>query len=64
MMHLSEEEKELLIKAFTVYYEKEVWGGMASVDNVSASEEDYKIRAFTDKIGIRNMFPTNIQTRW
>lgn len=37
---------------------------MASVDNVSASEEDYKIRAFTDKIGIRNMFPTNIQMRW
>lgn len=63
-MKLEKEEKELLIRALTVYYEKHVWDKMVNEDSSKASDEDYNIRALTMKLGIRDMFPVKIQSRW
>jgi hypothetical protein len=63
-MELRKEEKELLIRAFSFYYEQHVWKDMVKDDNSKASAEDYNIRSLTDKLGIRNMFPMEISSRW
>lgn len=63
-MGLNEKDKELLIRALTYYYENHVWNDMVKKDNNKASEEDYAIRRLTDKLGIRDMFPMQISSRW
>lgn len=63
-MDLTQDEKELLIRAFSVYYEKCIWSTMVQNDHSKASDEDYKVRDLTTKMGIRGMFPTEIQYRW
>lgn len=63
-LDLTQEEKELLIRAFSHYYESFVWEEMVNEDSNAASNEDYKIRTFTQKLGIRGMFPTEIKCRW
>jgi hypothetical protein len=38
-LEVEKKDKELLIRAFTFYYEKEVWTTMAKNDNSEASDE-------------------------
>lgn len=64
MVELKEEEKELLIRAFTCYYEKCVWNDMRNENNDKASTEDYNIRQLADKLGIKHMFPDEIRRGW
>lgn len=33
-------------------------------DNNKASNEDYNIRSLTKKLGIKDMFPIEIKSRW
>lgn len=63
-MELEKKEKELLIRAFTFYYENHIWGNMVKEDSTKASDEDYNVRALTMKLGIREMFPEEIKSRW
>lgn len=64
MEELSREEKEVLVRALSYYYENVVWTTMVEKDNSSASDEDYRIRGVMNKLGIREMFPHEIQMRW
>lgn len=63
-MKLSQKDKELLIRAFTFYYENQIWGKMLKEDNIKASEEDYNVKALITKLGIREMFPDEVKSRW
>lgn len=63
-MSLSKEEKELLIRTLSFYYENYVWDEMVKEDNEKANDEDYRIRELAMKLGIKNMFPVNISSRW
>ncbi len=63
-MELSKKDKELLIRAFTFYYENQIWGKMVKEDSIKASDEDYNVRALTMKLGIREMFQDEVRSRW
>jgi len=63
-MELKKEEKELLIRAFSYYYKNHVWKDMVDEDNSKASTEDYNIRYLAEKLGIKDMFPIEIKSRW
>ena len=63
-LELKNEEKDLLIRALTFYYEKCVWKEMVETDSNKASDEDYNIRVLSDKLGIRERFPIKIKSRW
>lgn len=64
ILELTKKEKDLLIRAFSFYYKNHVWKDMVVEDNSKASDEDYNIRELTEKLGIRGMFPEEIQYRW
>ena len=64
IMELTPKEHELLIRAFSFYYEHCIWADMAETDNAKASSEDYNIRQLTNKLKIRDMFPPEIKMRW
>ena len=64
LMRLTQNEKELLIRAFSFYYEKHVWNYSKDFNDNVSSDEDYAIRQLTDKLGIKNMFPSEISSRW
>ena len=52
-MRLTENEKALLIRALTCYYQNAVWTRkMVEKDNGFGSDEDYAIRCLTEKLGI------------
>lgn len=60
-MNLTQDEKDLLIRVFSVYYEKCIWSTMAKNNSVKASDEDYKVRNLTRKMDIKDMFPDEIK---
>lgn len=63
-MELEKKEKELLIRAFTFYYENHIRDTMVRENNSKASDEDFNVRALTMKLGIKDMFPDEIKSGW
>ena len=60
-INLTAEDKNVLIRAFTHYYKSYVWAIMRDKNNKLASDEDYCIRAVANKLGLKNIFPSDIQ---
>lgn len=63
----SEEEKDLMVRVFSHYLKTHVYEEMTNedIENVinKANEEEFKIKLLAIKLGIRRMFPQEIDSR-